>query len=121
MRGREYFSLSHLVTTAQVSTPSRISIRPTANSMVSPTRGGIARLKRMIAAPTTKMVSVWPTPHKAPISAALERERSRVTMVEDGDDVIRFRGMTHTQKEPDDENGQSADHRLPVKARLLTE
>ena len=44
---------------------------PTENSMVRPSRLGIARPKRMMAAPTRKIVMVWPTPHKIPINAAL--------------------------------------------------
>ena len=34
--------------------PSRISINPTANSIDRPTRAGIATLKRIIAAPTSR-------------------------------------------------------------------
>ena len=49
--------------------------------MVSPTRGGITSPKRTMAPPTTRMVSVWPTPHRAPMAIALVSERWRLTMV----------------------------------------
>src|ERR1700748_2763091 len=42
--------------------PRRISIRATENSIQRPTLGGIARPNRMIAEPTTKIVSECPTP-----------------------------------------------------------
>src|SRR5258708_6432594 len=50
--------------------------------MVSPTRAGIANPNKIMAAPTARIVSVWPKPHKTPIHAALAMERSRLTMVE---------------------------------------
>lgn len=38
--------------------PRRISISPTESSIVNPSRGGMATLNSMIAAPTRKIVSV---------------------------------------------------------------
>ena len=61
--------------------PSRISISPTANSIESPSRGGIATLKKIIAAPTRKIVTVCPIPHNAPITPALAIPRCLVTIV----------------------------------------
>src|ERR1700693_1865164 len=63
-------------------TPSRISINPTENSMVRPTRTGMAIPKRIMAAPTATMVMVWPQPQRMPMSAAFGMERSRLTIVE---------------------------------------
>src|SRR5580658_8611672 len=56
-------------------------MRPTANSMARPMRGGIARLNKMIAAPTNRIVMVWPTPHRIPIRPACRMLRCRLTMV----------------------------------------
>ena len=36
----------------------------------------------MAAAPTAKMVKVWPQPQRIPMSAALVMERSRLTIVD---------------------------------------
>ena len=38
--------------------------------------------KRMIAEPTTKIVSVWPRPHTLPMSAAWRMLRCLLTIVE---------------------------------------
>ena len=54
----------------------------TAISMERPRRGGMVSLKRMMAAPTMKMVMVWPKPHIMPMTAPWRTERSRLTMVE---------------------------------------
>jgi hypothetical protein len=64
-----------------VTTPSRISIKPTENSMERPTRGGITQPNRTIPVPTTRIVSVCPTPHQRPMRAALPMVRWRDTMV----------------------------------------
>src|SRR6266581_3599163 len=53
----------------------------TAISMVRPSRGGMTMLNRMIAAPTTTMVSVCPIPQRIPIRSAARSVRCRVTMV----------------------------------------
>src|SRR5882762_545618 len=78
----ENLSLVHFIAPVRFSTPRRISISPTQNSMVSPTRAGMASPNNIIAAPTARIVSVWPRPHKIPMKAALAIERSRLTMVE---------------------------------------
>ena len=46
-------------------------MRATENSIDRPMRGGITTPKTIMAAPTRKIVSVWPSPHIIPISAAL--------------------------------------------------
>jgi hypothetical protein len=53
-----------------LATPRIISMIATDSSMLRPNRTGITRLNRMMSAPTTKMVNVWPTPQNAPINAA---------------------------------------------------
>ena len=40
-----------------------------------------ASLKAMMAPPTVRSVMVWPTPHTAPIPAALITDLSRLTIV----------------------------------------
>src|SRR5256885_4986375 len=50
--------------------------------MVSPARAGMASTKRIMAAPTKRIVMVWPIPHRTPTSADFPIERSRLTMVE---------------------------------------
>jgi hypothetical protein len=59
----------------KVSTPSRMSMMPTPNSMARPTRGGMTRPNKMIAPPTTRIVRVCPIPHTAPIIAEPRRLR----------------------------------------------
>ncbi len=76
------FSLSPFTAPVRLSTPSKISIRPTENSIVRPMRAGMAKPNRMMAAPTVKMVNVWPQPQRIPMSAALVMERSRLTIVD---------------------------------------
>ena len=61
--------------------PNAISISPTENSIDSPILGGITHPKRMIPPPTTRIVSVWPSPHAAPMVAAPEADLCRVTIV----------------------------------------
>src|SRR5712664_3502776 len=78
----ENFSLIHFIAPVRLSTPSRISIRPTENSMVRPTRTGIAKPNKIMAAPTATMVSVWPQPQRIPMRPALAIERSRLTIVD---------------------------------------
>ena len=56
-------------------------MQATDNSMVRPSAGGIVSLSRMIAEPTTRMVTVCPSPHRAPMIAACSIVRSRLTMV----------------------------------------
>ena len=62
--------------------PSRISIKPTENSIVRPRRVGIAMPSKIMEAPTIKIVTVWPTPQSAPMRPAFTIERSRLTIVE---------------------------------------
>ena len=64
-----------------VSTPSSTSITPTANSIARPSRGGMTTPNRMMAPPTTRIVSVCPIPQAAPISAEPRSERCRLTIV----------------------------------------
>jgi hypothetical protein len=61
--------------------PRMISMIATASSMPSPRRGGITHLKRMMPLPTSRIVRVCPTPHAAPISAALRTFRWPATIV----------------------------------------
>ena len=68
-------------TPVRFKTPRKMSMNPTDNSMLSPSRGGMLSLKSIIAEPTAKMVSVCPTPQSAPIIAAWRTVRSRLTMV----------------------------------------
>jgi hypothetical protein len=58
-----------------------MSIKPTENSIDSPSRGGITHPKRMIPPPTTRIVRVWPNPHAALMAVALEGVFSRATIV----------------------------------------
>ena len=57
-------------------------MRPTENSIVRPTRAGIAKPNMMMAAPTATIVKVWPQPQRTPMRPALAIERSRLTMVD---------------------------------------
>ena len=50
--------------------------------MVRPTRTGIAKPNKIMAAPTATMVNVWPQPQRIPIRPALAIERSRLTIVD---------------------------------------
>jgi hypothetical protein len=61
--------------------PSTINMIATVNSIDRPSRTLNAILKRMIALPTIRIVRVWPKPHRAPIRAALDRDRSLLTIV----------------------------------------
>jgi len=54
----ENFSLIHAIAPVKFSTPRRISISPTENSIERPMRAGITQPKRMIPLPTTKIVNV---------------------------------------------------------------
>src|SRR6516164_10012868 len=65
----------------KVSTPRRMSMMPTPNSIARPRRGGMTMPKRMIAPPTTRIVSVCPIPHSAPIIAEPRKLCWRLTMV----------------------------------------
>ena len=62
--------------------PSRISMSATENSMARPSRGGMTTPNRMIAPPTTVMVTVWPTPQRLPMMAAVHAFRCRLTIVD---------------------------------------
>ena len=79
---RVRYEVMRCITPVRFSTPSRISIRPTANSMARPMRGGMTTLNRMMAAPTQKIVMVWPMPHRSPMTPACRMLRWRLTMVE---------------------------------------
>lgn len=58
--------------------PRTISMRATENSMPRPSRTGMIRLKRMMAAPTIMIVSVWPIPpERADQSGAADRLHCR--------------------------------------------
>ena len=61
--------------------PSAMSMSATANSIASPTGGGITTLKAMIATPTTTTVTVWPRPHSAPIRVRCAKRRLRLRIV----------------------------------------
>lgn len=62
-------------------TPSTISITATASSMERPTAGVTLQRRRMMAAPTAPMVTVWPSPQNAPTRAPAPKRRVRLTMV----------------------------------------
>lgn len=69
-RKLEKRSVIFLMSPVRLSTPRRISISATLNSIDNPMRGGMTTPKRIIRHPTTKIVSVWPSPQKVPIKAA---------------------------------------------------
>src|SRR5437867_2921589 len=50
-------------------------------SMVRPRAGGITTLPRMMTPPTRTMVSVWPTPHRTPMTMPPRSVCCRVTIV----------------------------------------
>ena len=74
-------SVIQRMTPVRFSTPSRISIKATQNSIDSPRRGGMTTPKIIIADPTRKIVSVCPRPHSNPIVAELLTDFWRLTMV----------------------------------------
>ena len=57
-------------------------MRATENSIARPSRGGMTTPKRMIAPPTTVIVTVWPMPQRLPMMAAVQAFRCRLTMVD---------------------------------------
>ena len=61
--------------------PSTISMIATANSMASPTGGGMTTLKAMIRIPTARTVMEWPRPHRPPINVLCTNFRLRDRMV----------------------------------------
>ena len=61
--------------------PRVTSITATASSRERPSAGGTDTRKRMIIAPTTAMVTVWPAPQRAPMKAPAPKRRVRLTMV----------------------------------------
>jgi hypothetical protein len=61
------------------------------------------------AAPTAKMVPVWPTPQNAPIRDA----RAVALIADDGcdrNDVVGVRGVAHPQEKSHREDGEKGDH-----------
>src|SRR5207249_7337322 len=61
--------------------PRPTSIKPTDSSIAKPSRGGMTRLNRTIAAPTRTIVIVWPMPQSMPMSDAWRIDRCPLTMV----------------------------------------
>ena len=60
------------------------------------------------------MVMVWPKPQSAPMSAGFGKGALAAHDGGDRDDVVGVRGMAHAEKEPDHQNGESADHGILV-------
>ena len=82
-------------------------MRPTENSIDRPRRGGMTRVKRMIPAPTARMVMVWPMPQSAPMMAA-PPSRFAGDDGGDGDDVVGVGGVAHAQEEAEGEDSDQA-------------
>ena len=61
--------------------------------------------KRMMAEPTARIVSVWPSPQETPMRAAW---RSRAALAADdggdGDDVVGIGGVTHAEEETENDD-----------------
>ena len=53
----------------------------TANSIASPTGGGMTMLKPMMRMPTTATVIVWPSPHSAPMTVVWKKRLLRARIV----------------------------------------
>ena len=87
-------------------TPSRISMRPTDNSMLRPRRGGIVSLNRMMAEPTTRIVK---RVAQSPESADQSGVQHGAFAADDGGhghDVIGIGGVPHPEKKSQQHDGE---------------
>ena len=71
-------------------------------------------LKRMIAAPTRTMVSVWPTPRNSPNQGGFGERALAAHNRRDRNHVVGISGMAHAEKKSQNEDGKSGNHRQPA-------
>ena len=86
--------------------------------MVRPSRVGIAMPKKMIAAPTSKIVKVWPSSPERADQAGLCNGAFAADDRGNGDHVVRIGGMAHAEKKADSQNGEEAGHGSSCLARV---
>ena len=82
----------------------------THNSMLRPSRGGIVNLNRMMAEPTTRIVSVCPSPQRAPMSSRVQHRALAADDGRHGHDVIGIGGVPHPEKKSQQHDGEQSGH-----------
>ena len=92
--------------------PSAMSMRATANSIASPTGGGMTTSKAMIATPTTTTVTEWPSPHSAPIRVSVREAAAAVEDRGHRDDVVGVGRVAHAEQEAESCEREELGHRV---------
>ena len=64
----------------------------------------------MMALPTTKMVTVWPSPQESANQGSTFQVALLANDGGNGDNVVGIGGMAHPKHESDDDNGEQPDH-----------